>query len=66
VNALLDGLSEDHTQKGGAGMSLSLIIFSGLPGTGKTTLSALLPKQMRLPIVRLDDVVGFLSPAMWA
>jgi predicted kinase len=45
-------------------MSVSLIIFSGLLGTGKTTLATLLARQLRLPLVRLDDVVGFLSPAM--
>lgn len=43
-------------------MSLSLIIFSGLPGTGKTTLSTLLARQLRIPLVRLDDIVGILDP----
>jgi predicted kinase len=32
----------------------------------KTTLSTLLARQLRLPLVRLDDIVGLLSPAMLA
>jgi predicted kinase len=65
IHALLACFLKDCSTRGAA-MSLSLIIFSGLPGTGKTTLSTLLARQLRLPLVRLDDVVGLLSPAMRA
>lgn len=35
----------------------SLIILSGLPGCGKTTLARLLVQELRLPILTVDDVV---------
>src|SRR5215217_4404891 len=35
-------------------MKPTLIIFSGLPGTGKTTLARLLALQLRVSLVRLD------------
>jgi uridine kinase len=35
----------------------TLIILSGLPGCGKTTLARLLVNELRLPILTVDDVV---------
>jgi predicted kinase len=35
----------------------SLIILSGLPGCGKTTLARLLVQELQLPILTIDDVV---------
>lgn len=35
-----------------------LIIFSGLPGTGKSTLADQLARKLRWPLLRIDDVIG--------
>jgi predicted kinase len=35
----------------------TLIILSGLPGCGKTTLARLLVQEMHLPVLTIDDVV---------
>jgi predicted kinase len=35
----------------------TLIILSGLPGCGKTTLARLLVQELQLPILTIDDVV---------
>lgn len=40
----------------------SLIIFSGLPGTGKSTLSTRLAGHLRLPILRIDDIALQIPP----
>jgi len=36
----------------------TLVIFSGLPGTGKSTLANRLARGLRWPILRIDDVVN--------
>jgi len=35
-----------------------LVIFSGLPGTGKSTLANRLARDLRWPLLRIDDVAG--------
>jgi predicted kinase len=39
-------------------MRPALAIFSGLPGTGKSTLATPLALTLKIPIIRLDDVTG--------
>jgi predicted kinase len=36
----------------------TLVIFSGLPGTGKSTLADRLARKLRWPLLRIDDVIG--------
>ncbi|MGD8403113.1 MAG: ATP-binding protein [Anaerolineales bacterium] len=36
----------------------SLVIFSGLPGTGKSTFANRLARERRWPLLRIDDVAG--------
>ena len=42
-------------------MQMKLIIFSGLPGTGKSTLANRLAREMHLPLLCIDDVIGEVS-----
>jgi len=35
-----------------------LIIFSGLPGTGKSTFATRLARELRYPLLCIDDVIG--------
>lgn len=39
---------------------ISLIIITGLPGTGKTTLGRKLAEEFRLPFISKDDIKEFL------
>ncbi|MBN1454335.1 MAG: ATP-binding protein [Anaerolineales bacterium] len=39
-----------------------LVIFSGLPGTGKSTLTDRLARELRWPLLRIDDVAGQVPP----
>ena len=36
----------------------TLIIFSGLPGTGKSTLAKRLARELQYPLLCIDDIVG--------
>ena len=37
---------------------LTLVLFSGLPGTGKSALADRLAGELRWPLLRIDDVAG--------
>jgi len=39
-------------------MQPTLVIFSGLPGTGKSTLADKLARKLRWPLLRIDHVIG--------
>jgi predicted kinase len=39
-------------------MNPTFVIFSGLPGTGKSTLANRLARELRWPLLRIDDVAG--------
>lgn len=36
----------------------TLVIFSGLPGVGKSTLADKLARELRWPLLKIDDVIG--------
>src|ERR671912_1180284 len=39
-------------------MQPTLILFSGLPGTGKSTLACRLARELQIPLLCIDDVTG--------
>jgi predicted kinase len=45
-------------------MRKTLVIFSGLPGTGKTTLAHLAAHELRIPLLGIDDVVAAIPEHM--
>jgi predicted kinase len=45
-------------------MKKTLVIFSGLPGTGKSKLAHLLAQRLRIPLLSIDDVVSAIPPHM--
>ena len=39
-------------------MQAKLILFSGLPATGKSTLAGRLARDLKMPLLCIDDVIG--------
>lgn len=45
-------------------MALTLTIFSGLPGTGKSTLAHSIATQLKQPLFAIDDIYDFIPEVM--
>ena len=54
-------LNESHETEA---MKKTLVIFSGLPATGKTTLAHLAAHTLRIPLLGIDDVVAAIPDHM--
>jgi len=50
------------SQLAGRGTGARLIVFSGLPGTGKSTLADATGHQLRIPVFAADWLLGSLTP----
>jgi predicted kinase len=51
-----------HPDLAGRGAGARLIVFSGLPGTGKSTLAEAAGRQLRVPVFAVDWLLGSLTP----
>jgi len=51
-----------YPELAGCGAGARLIVFSGLPGTGKSTLAEAAGRQLRVPVFAVDWLLGSLTP----
>jgi predicted kinase len=51
-----------YQELAGRGAGARLIVFSGLPGTGKSTLAETAGRQLRVPVFAVDWLLGSLTP----
>lgn len=51
-----------YQELAGRGAGARLIVFSGLPGTGKSTLAEAAGRQLRVPVFAVDWLLGSLTP----
>jgi hypothetical protein len=51
-----------YPELAGRGAGARLIVFSGLPGTGKGTLAEAAGRQLRVPVFAVDWLLGSLTP----
>ena len=51
-----------YPELAGRGAGARLIVFSGLPGTGKSTLAEVTGRQLRVPVFAVDWLLGSLTP----
>jgi len=51
-----------YPELAGRGAGARLIVFSGLPGTGKSTLAEAAGRQLRVPVFAADWLLGSLTP----
>jgi predicted kinase len=52
----------DHPELAGRGTSARLIVFSGLPGAGKSTLAEAAGRALGVPVFAVDWLLGSLTP----
>jgi hypothetical protein len=52
----------EYPELTGRGAGAQLIVFSGLPGTGKSTLAEAAGGQLRVPVFAVDWLLGSLTP----